>query len=204
MRNITFDFLGQHRHGTAFHGFLKLRKSFFVDELGWDIPHDDDVEMDQYDNPLAHYSLVLRGGAVVGGARCMPTTAHWGAHTYMLRDALRGSLRDIPPEVMPADIESPDVWECTRLVISNEVTGHAERSTCLSLIVAGLVEIARAQGAEALVSLSPLPLMRGLRQLGYDANRLGEPYLNTGDGRKYAVLQMPAVHAPYRMLAAAE
>jgi acyl homoserine lactone synthase len=204
MRNITFEFLGQHRHGTAFHDFLRLRKSFFVNELGWDIPHDEDVEMDQYDNPLAHYSLVLRHGEVIGGARCMPTTAHWGAHTYMLRDALRGTLSDIPPEVMPADIETPDVWECTRLVVSNDVAGHAERANCLSLIVAGLVEIAQSRGAHALVSLSPLPLMRGLRQLGYDANRLGEPYVNSGDGRKYAVLQMPAVPARYRMLAAAE
>lgn len=204
MRDITFDFLGQHRHGTAFHDFLRLRKSFFVDELGWDIPHDDDVEMDQYDNPLAHYALVLRNGEVIGGARCMPTTASWGAHTYMLRDALRGSLSDIPPEVMPADIESPDVWECTRLVISNTVTGHADRAACLALIVGGLVDIACSQGARALVSLSPLPLMRGLRQLGYDAIRLGEPYQNAGDGRKYAVLQMTAAHAHSRMLEAAE
>ena len=62
MRNITFDFLGQHRHGTAFHEYLQLRKAWFVDELSWDIPHNDDVEMDQYDNPCAHYSLVLRRG----------------------------------------------------------------------------------------------------------------------------------------------
>ncbi len=202
MRNITFDFLGQHRHGSAFHDFLRLRKTFFVDGLGWDIPHDDDVEMDQYDNPLAHYSLVLRGGKVIGGARCMPTTAQWGAHTYMLRDALRGELRHIPPEVMPADIATPEVWECTRLVMSDTVAGHDERSTCLSLIVDGLVKIARKEGGEALVSLSPLPLMRGLRQLGYDAQRLGDPYLNENDGRKYAVLQMRATAAPERLLAA--
>jgi len=46
MRNITFDFLGQHRHGSAFHEYLRLRKTFFVDGLDWDIPHNDDVEMD--------------------------------------------------------------------------------------------------------------------------------------------------------------
>lgn len=202
MRNITFDFLGQHRHGTAFHDFLRLRKSFFVDGLGWDIPHDDEVEMDQYDNPLAHYSLVLRGERVIGGARCMPTTSRWGAHTYMLRDALRGELSSIPPEVMPADIATPEVWECTRLVMSEEVAGHAERATCLTLIVDGLVRTARSRGAEALVSLSPLPLMRGLRQLGFDAHRLGEPYTSASDGRKYAVLQMSAVPAPERLMAA--
>ena len=78
--------------------------------------------MDQYDNPCAHYSLVMSKGRVVGGSRAMPTTSAWGQHTYMLRDALRGRLGQIPPEVMPRDMESPEVWECTRLVISNDVS----------------------------------------------------------------------------------
>ena len=44
MENITFNLTQLHRHGTAFFEFLALRKQFFVDQLGWDIPHDDDVE----------------------------------------------------------------------------------------------------------------------------------------------------------------
>jgi len=31
-----------------------------------------------------------------------------------------------------------------------------------------------------------------LRQLGFGAERIGEPYLNEGDGRRYAVLSMTA------------
>ncbi len=160
--------------------------------MGWDIPHDDDVEMDQYDNPKAHYSLVLRDGVVIGGARAMATTAKWGTHTYMLRDALKGKLIDIPPSVMAADVETDDMWECTRLVMSDDVDTHADRSMCLGLIVQGLVDVAAEQGASHLMSLSPLALMRALRQLGFDAERIGEPYLNEGDGRRYAVLSMPA------------
>ena len=60
MEQITFNLAQLHLHGTAFFDFLALRKRFFVDELGWDIPHDDSVEMDQYDNPQAYYSVVLR------------------------------------------------------------------------------------------------------------------------------------------------
>ena len=71
MEIITFNLLDQHLHGYAFHEYLKLRKTFFVDELGWDIPHNDDVEMDQYDNPCAHYSLVLKAdGWLAVRARC--------------------------------------------------------------------------------------------------------------------------------------
>jgi N-acyl-L-homoserine lactone synthetase len=192
MHNITFDFLGQHRHGTAFHDYLRLRKEFFVDVLGWDIPHDDDVEMDQYDNPCARYSLVLSNGRIVGGARAMATTSTWGKHTYMLRDALHGNLDAIPSKAMPHDIVDHGVWECTRLVISDRLSTQAERSTCLSLIVGGLIELAHREGAVELLSLSPLPLMRALRQLGFAASRLGEPYESDSDGRRYAVLRMPA------------
>lgn len=195
MRNITFDFLGQHRHGTAFHEYLRLRKTSFVDTLGWDIPHNADVEMDQYDNPCAHFSLVLRGERVVGGARTMATNSHWGRHTYMLRDALRGRVDHIPSAVMPSDIASDEVWECTRLVVSDTLATQSERADCLSLIVEGLVDIATRHGGLELVSLSPLPLMRALRHLGFSASRLGEPYVNDTDGRKYAVLRMPALRS---------
>ena len=192
MYNITFDLSELHRYGTAFYDYLRLRKHFFVDTLGWDIPHNDSVEMDQYDNPLAHYSLVMRDGNVIGGARTMPTTSSWGQYTYMLRDAVAGKLIDIPAQVMDEQIQTPKVWECTRLVMSDAVNNHLDRSQCLSLIVEGLADVARSHGASELMSLSPLSLMRALRQLGWQADRIGEPYDNPGDGRRYAVLSMPA------------
>jgi N-acyl-L-homoserine lactone synthetase len=201
MECITFNFLDQHLHGDAFHQYLKLRKAFFVDELKWDIPHNESVEMDQYDNPCAHYSLVLRAGKVVGGARAMPASSEWGSHTYMLRDAMRGCLSQIPSAAMPADISTDSVWECTRLLVSDEIACRFERAGCLSLVVGGLIDIANRNGGYELVSLSPLPLMRALRQLGFAANRLGEPYRSETDGRSYAVLQMPAMRSSNLMAA---
>ena len=196
MENVTFDMSSLHSYGSAFYDYLGLRKRFFVDTLHWDIPHNSTVEMDQYDNPLAQYSLVLRDGEVIGGARAMATTSVWGNHTYMLGDAWAGKLADIPQSVMPGEIVSPNMWECTRLVIDDSVKTHADRSLCLSLIVDGLIEVARGHGATELMSISPLSLMRALRQLGYAADRIGEPYRNDGDGRQYAVLSMPARRMP--------
>lgn len=198
MDNITFDFSDFHRHGTGFYEFLMLRKQVFVDQLGWSIPHNDRVEMDQYDTPLAQYSLVRKDGVVVGGARAMATTAEWGGHTYMLRDAYSGKLPHIPPHVMSVEIASPLVWECTRLVISDQLTTAAERAECLSMIVDGLVTMAREQGATELICLSSLMLMRALRQLGYQATQMGETYRNSDDGRLYAVLRMPASYSTRR------
>ncbi len=178
MHNITFDFLGQHRHGSAFHEYLRLRKLCFVDLLGWDIPHNDDVEMDQYDNPCSHYSLAIHRGRVVGGARVMPTTATWGSHTYMLRDALRGRLEDIPSHMMASDIATSDVWECTRLVTADSVVTHADRAACLSAVIGGVIDIvtewggsevrvadAAAAGARSATTRLPgQPARRTLRQ----------------------------------------
>ena len=85
----------------------------------------------------------------------------------MLRDALRGDLAQIPSTALPHDIVDSEVWECTRLVISDALSTQSERATCLSLIVGGLINLAHREGAIELVSLSPLPLMRTLRQLGF-------------------------------------
>jgi N-acyl-L-homoserine lactone synthetase len=200
MQNITFDFLGQHRWGSSFHEYLHLRKAFFVDNLAWDIPHNDDVEMDQYDNPCAHYSLVVRKGKVLGGARIMPTTAVWGQHTYMLRDALRGHLHEIPANAIPEDVTSSAVWECSRLVVDHEATTPADRTEALWLIVEGLIDIAARHGAQELVTLTRVSLLRALRHLGFSATRRGEAY-RSDDGLQYAVLSMPAMSSSHRIAA---
>ena len=202
MHNVRFDFSDFHRHGTAFYQFLALRKKVFVDELNWDVPHNDTVEMDQYDTPVAHYSLVLRNGVVVGGARAMATTASWGHHTYMLRDAFSGKLPHIPAHIMSVDIASPKVWECTRLVISDDLVTQADRAECMRLIVDGLVGLVRRHGAEELICLSSLHLMRALRQVGYNVTRLGNTYRNAEDGRHYGVLRMPAEYSTLRRVTA--
>lgn len=200
MRHITLRFSTLHDHGGAFFDYLRLRKRFFVDELGWDIPHDDELEMDQYDNPRTHYSLVLRGDHVLGGARVMPTKGAWGPASYMVRDAYRGQLDGIPQEVMPTDVASAELWECSRLVIADDLDRH-EKAEALDHIVAGLVEVAEAHGARELMTLSTLAVLRALRGLGYDVHRMGERYRDPGDGRLYAVMSMPVQRGPAVMAA---
>ena len=193
MENITFNLVELHKYGTAFYEFLALRKRFFVDQLGWDVPHDNDVEMDQYDNPNAYYSLVLRDGEVIGGMRAMATTAQWGSHTYMLRDAVDGKLIGIPADIIPQAEVTPNVWEATRVVISDEVTTQADRSQCLSLILDGIVDQAKNHGATEIIALCPPVFARTLRQLGYPAKLIGDSYVNMHDDRHYVAMSMPAV-----------
>lgn len=195
MDNITFELTNLHHFGPAYFDYLKLRKKFFVDQLNWKIAHNDEYEMDQYDNPLARYSLVVKDGRVVGGARAMPTTSHWGEHSYMLRDSFKGMLPGIPSEVFGRELATPKIWECTRVVISDELNTHADRAECLSHIVEGLVSMVNAEGGTEMMCLSPPTFVRALRQLGFDCERISDPYRCEDDGRKYAVLKMPAVSA---------
>ncbi|SLN59281.1 acyl-homoserine-lactone synthase [Pseudooctadecabacter jejudonensis] len=195
MQNITFNLSNVHQHGGAFFDYLALRKSFFVDTLNWQIPHNADVEMDQYDNPMARYCLVLDDeGRVMAGARAMSCAAQWGDHTYMLKDAMTGKLSTIPTDLLDTIIDGPEAWECTRLVISPEVKSMRARTECLDLIVGGLIDMATAEGATTLISLSNLWLLRALKRLGYGAQLLGEPYENDDDGHKYAVMAIAARH----------
>lgn len=195
MENVTFELSNVHQHGSSFYDYLALRKQFFVDTLNWKIPHNADVEMDQYDNPMARYSLVLDdNGRVLAGSRAMSTAAVWGDHTYMLKDAMTGKLASIPSDVLDEVIDTPTVWECTRLVISPEVKSMRERTQCLDLIVTGLIDMANREGADTLISLSNLWLLRALKRLGYGADLLGTPYRNDDDGHKYAVMAIAARH----------
>lgn len=191
MEKITFNLTELHRYGTAFFEFLALRKKFFVDQLGWDIPHDDDVEMDQYDNPKAYYALVLKDGKVIGGGRAMATTAQWGSHTYMLRDAVEGKIIGIPDTIVDELEVTANVWECTRVVVSSEITDPAQSAACLALIVEGLAEQAVAQGGTELMALSRPSLVRALRKIGYAPRLIGPSYVNDEDGRRYVAMSMP-------------
>ena len=195
MKNITFELYNVHQHGSSFYDYLALRKQFFVDTLKWQIPHNADVEMDQYDNPMARYSLVLDDdGRVLAGSRAMSTAATWGDHTCMLKDAMTGKLSSIPSNLLDEVIDSPKVWECTRLVISPEVKSMRARTQCLDLIVEGLIDMANAEAADTLISLSNLWLLRALERLGYGAELMGDPYTNDDDGHKYAVMAIAARH----------
>ncbi|MEM0936199.1 MAG: acyl-homoserine-lactone synthase [Pseudomonadota bacterium] len=199
MRSITFDMSTMHRHGSAFYDFLRLRKSFFVDGLGWQVPTDGTVEMDQYDTPLAQYSVVVKGDRVVGGARCQPSTTTWGSYTNMLNDASNGILRGIPEDLFSPELCAPDTWEGTRLVVSGEIKSTQERLQCLALAIDGLMRIIGARGGRAFYTISPVPLQRTATLLGVNTERLSRIYLSETDGREYAVFLCHVERAINRM-----
>ena len=118
----TMSFASMHRYGELYVNYMQTRKKVFIDELGWNLPHADGMEFDQYDNPLCRMVVVHEYGEVLAGIRLSPTTAQVGLHSYMLRDAQLGLLDGLPSDVLffeaPVD---PMVWEATRVFITDAV-----------------------------------------------------------------------------------
>jgi len=186
MKLHTFQFLDQHKHGPAFATFLKLRQQILVDSLGWSLPNDGQYEMDQYDRVDAFYSIVTNdSGDAIAGARAAPCNASWGGWSYMLNDAAKGLIPEIPSDLMEHYPQTADTWECTRFVSS-----QPEDSTATKLVVSGLCQIAAAHGAKELISLSPPRLLRLLQSYGYKVQRAGKTYLCDDDQKRYIPLKM--------------
>lgn len=189
MKLAVFDMSTAHEYGAAFYDFLGLRKRYFVDALGWDIPHDDKVEMDQYDTPQAIYSVVIREGRVIAGARLMSTQHKWGADGYMLGDAAKGMLPGIPQTVVPKGFEGAHVWECTRLVLEEGLPDDV-RYDALHMVADGILTAARTKGASKMIALTQVAMMRAVRKMGYHLEQVGPSYRDPSSGRAHAVFTM--------------
>ena len=192
MRVIDFNFMSLFEHGTTFKEYLMLRKSFFVDNLNWDIPHNEQVEFDQYDTPNAHYVAVIKNDRVVAGARLMPLHSRWGDNTSMLLDASQGRLTGLPNNLISDCLKAGILWEGTRLVISDEIQTKNERSQCLHLIITKLLAIIEQKGGTALITLSPISLGRYIRTLGFLAQKSNVNYRCLEDKRLYTVFKLQA------------
>lgn len=193
MKAHVFSMATIHEHGTIWYDFLRLRKSFLVDELNWKIPHNEDVEMDQYDTPNAWYSVVEENGRVVAGARCQSSTAVFGDYSCMLADAGKGMLPGIPSHVFDPSICQDDIWECDRLVIADNLGGMRRRVQAIGLAVDGLVRTILANDGTEMLSFSPPPLRQIFGFIGIDAYRIGGPVICQDDNKEYEVYRALAV-----------
>jgi hypothetical protein len=87
------------------------RKAVFVDLLQWDLPvHDGRYEIDQFDDPHAHYIILSQeDGNHLGSARLLPTS----------RPHILGSL--YPQLCAEAPPSGPDIFEITRFCLDRRL-----------------------------------------------------------------------------------
>jgi len=176
IKATTLSFSNMSHFGDLFVSFLKARKDTFIDRLHWNLPESEGMEFDQYDTPLSRWIAIHEFGEVLAGIRLTPTTARCGVYSYMLRDAQKGMLENIPSDVLFLDAPVEQrVWEASRLFIADNVPAH-RRLIIQSVLMNQLTKAAREMGATHVIGIVPAVWSRWLRRLDLDAVAVGPKF----------------------------
>lgn len=175
-----------HHFGSLWFEHLEVRKRLFIDVHGWNVPHNDRAEWDQYDTAATAYIITHRSGRVLASSRLLRCDHDSGGWSYMIRDAAKGRLQGIPANLIQAPPTSSDTWEATRFA-ADPVLPADLRNAALSENARQLIRYAEQQGASSILALMPPAFVRWLRQAGLETKRAG-PIVQTGDGQRACVI----------------
>ena len=180
VRTSVLSFQNMHLYGDLLVSFLRARKRTFIDRLQWSLPETDGMEFDQYDTPVSRWVVIHEFGEVLGGIRLTPTTARCGIYSYMLRDAQKGLLDEIPTDVLFFEAPvSKFVWEASRLFISEDVPAH-RRLQIQSILMDTLSISAMELGASQVIGIVPAVWSRWLRRMDLGAVPVGPKFAIEG------------------------
>ncbi|MBL4767595.1 MAG: N-acyl-L-homoserine lactone synthetase [Rhodobacteraceae bacterium] len=176
VRWTTMSFRNMHEHGELLVNYLEARKAIFIDQLNWDVPQDDGLEFDQYDTPFCRWIVLHEYGDILGGVRLLPTTAHCGFYTYMLRDAQKGLLEGLPTDVLffEAPVEQR-IWEASRFFITKAVPA-ARRAQMQYLLFESMSHVAIDHDATHILGIVPAVWARWARRLDVGATPIGAKF----------------------------
>ncbi len=169
----TLSFGNMHKYGELFSDLMQVRKRVFIEKRGWVLPSVDGYEFDQYDNPFSRWIVLHQYGEIFAGVRLTPTTAKCGVYSYMIRDAQRGLLANIPSDLLICKAPvSPTVWEASRIFVTDEVPGRM-RLEVQGLLLQSMAKTARKLGASFVIGIVPCLWSRWIRRLKIDAGAYG-------------------------------
>lgn len=206
MRVSTFGLKDLQTYGDLWWRSLELRRHIFVEELGWDIPRNKEVEFDEYDRPDTSYIICHDAEEIFGSIRIAPTAARWGAYSSMIGDAVAGLLPGIPQDIV-ADFEPKEnLFEATRFfVTADRMKTRLEAQK--RIFEAAMAETER-RGGDTLLSISPLAMIKLITRTSLASEQIGKTVYY--DGAPHAVIatkraRVPAAApVPLRRPAAAE
>lgn len=181
---IIHGFNPNYLSSTAY-DFFKLRKKLFVDDMGWDIPHNDDVEFDQYDHMNTSYCVIIDGKRVVGGARILRTDTNSNGWSYMIKDASEGKIAQIPSKIITDAPSNTTTFEITRFTVDPELDLDSRNEILKELSFSSYQSVANMGGEYALALMSPL-FLRWFRNIGIAVDKLGPTV--KGEESSYCVI----------------
>ena len=195
MQSTTLSFDNMHVYGDLFTNMLRARHSTFIDQKSWDLPSVDGMEFDQYDTPQSRWVAVHELGKVLAGVRLTPTTARCGMYSYMVRDAQRGLLEEIPDTLLYEEAPvAQHIWDASRIFVARDVPASMRRAVQVRLITE-MVAGARHLGATNILGLLPTPIQRLATRVGLILEPAG-PVLDIGgvDHRSFIINLSTKLH----------
>lgn len=137
----------------------RLRYRVFKERLGWDVPADDGLERDEFDELDPVYFLAFdRANRLVGTWRMLPTTG-----PYMLQKIFPMLLGSEPAP------SQPNIWEGSRFAVDCEYEGKpglASVSRTTGEIFCAVVEFCCESGIDEVVTVYDARIARLLPRIG--------------------------------------
>lgn len=154
---------------TVMRAMFAARKQVFVDLLKWDVPVlDGTYEVDQFDDPHAHYIILAdRDGGHLGSARLLPTT-----RPHILDSLYPELCEDAPPC-------GADIFEVTRFCLDRGLTAR-ERRDVRDTLVSALADHALANGISGYSAIAEMGWLQQILAFGWRCRPLGLPVLIEG------------------------
>ncbi|UWR67051.1 GNAT family N-acetyltransferase [Phaeobacter inhibens] len=160
---------------------LKLRREVFISSLGWNLHETVGCEFDQYDFPASIHIAATKGDQLVGCMRMLRTDSDHSGTTYMILDAHRGKIPNLPSGIMAEELVSDRIWEASRLAISTVVPTTARNEVLHALIDAGRDYVIERGGVAMLGMMNPV-FRRIFRRVGHRVDLFG-PVSDQRDGK---------------------
>jgi N-acyl-L-homoserine lactone synthetase len=182
IQTTTLSFENLHDHGDLFANLFRARKESFISLKQWRLPEALGMEYDQYDTPASRWVVVHdEFNRVMAGNRLTPTTARCGIYSYMIRDAQRGLLDDLPTDLLydeaPVD---PHIWESSRLFVSHDVPAKIRRKVH-ALLISEIGKSSRNLGALTCVTMLAANWPRWAPRVNVDMVAMGPVLTIAGD-----------------------
>jgi N-acyl-L-homoserine lactone synthetase len=152
------------------------RREVFINQLGWELNITNGMELDEFDGPEAVYVCSQDAeGNVNGVARLLPTTG-----SYLMEKVFPQLWAG---DALPCD---PQIWELSRFAMvdtdkSAGVSLHQASAVAASTLLRKVIQAAKSNGADSLITVSPVGMERLLRVNGFRVRRAGLPSLWQGE-----------------------
>jgi acyl-homoserine lactone synthase len=159
----------KHLYGDVLEEYFRLRHKIYVDERRWmELAKPDGREIDQFDTSDTVYLMAMEGRRVVGSHRLNPTTKPTLMSDLFPQLAIRGLIR------------RPDAYELSRVFVIRERRGEQAQPRVESVIMAGTVEYALAQGISQFTIVMETWWLPRFQDMGWRLRPLGLPTLING------------------------